>query len=294
MNAIQFFKSPVLDLPKTRNDDIQRYASRMFDDYLAELSRVDDPEFISTNVRGKYELAREVSTDLKTLLDQHFGGDKDGAYATLKKVTGALGKHFEQFLPPDEKSRELHSLYRMAVETKYVADRKRLFHPPFDHPEWITSQRYSVEGLPCLYFGGSSYLCWRELREPAEDHLYISRFMVAPDVELRVVNLAYRPDLIARYIANMPDAHRVSGLSALIIAYAAIWPIMSLCALKRPQDDNEFKEYVVPQMLLKWVVETKQFDGIRYFSTRTDEIFDDPKATVNYVFPARTRPAAGC
>jgi hypothetical protein len=157
MNAIEFFKSPALGLPKTRNDDIRRYASRMFDDYLAALSRLDHPGWLSVNVRGKYDLARKVSTDLETMLEQYFGGDEGGAYETLKNVMGALGSHFERFLPPEEKSRELRSLYRMAVEANYVADRKRLFHPPFDHPEWITSQRYSVAGLPCLYFGGSSY-----------------------------------------------------------------------------------------------------------------------------------------
>jgi hypothetical protein len=41
-----------------------------------------------------------------------------------------------------------------------------------------------------------------------------------------------------------------------------------------PQDVGEKPEYLVPQMLLRWIVEERKYDGIRFFSTRVNRFFD--------------------
>ena len=38
-----------------------------------------------------------------------------------------------------------------------------MFHIPYDKRNLVGNQRYSLFGLPCLYLGGSSYICWEEL-----------------------------------------------------------------------------------------------------------------------------------
>lgn len=38
-----------------------------------------------------------------------------------------------------------------------------MFHIPYDKRSLVGNQRYSVTGLPCLYLGGSSYICWEEI-----------------------------------------------------------------------------------------------------------------------------------
>ena len=46
-------------------------------------------------------------------------------------------------------------------------------------------------------------------------------------------------------------------------------------------------EYIVPQMILRWLMTQNELDGIRYFSTRfhpNDK--NSPSFTATYVFPA--------
>lgn len=295
MHAIDFLNSDVLDLPKTRDDaDIQRYVAHILDAYLLELGRVQPIDSVSRNIRSKYGLAETVIADLKTCLQQGIEKDSEGAYQTLVDAISKLGAHFNQFFPSTDISRELRFLYRMAYVAEGPVGKERLFHCPFDKRQAIQPQRYSVGGLPCLYFGGSSYLCWKEIREPDKDRVFISRFEVAPNIALRVVNLAYRPALMAAMVnSNLDEVNREEGLGALAISYAACWPLMAVCAIRRPEDDSDAFEYIVPQLLLRWVVATRQYDGIRFFSTRITDFFDDPKTSANYVFPAKTNPSSG-
>lgn len=42
----------------------------------------------------------------------------------------------------------------------------------------------------------------------------------------------------------------------------------------------------MPQLVLEWITKTRQFHGIRFFSTHYREYMDHPKTYMNYVFPA--------
>ncbi len=295
MHVIDLLNSDVLDLPKTRDDDdFEKYVSNLLGAYLLELERVEPDDFISKNVRAKHALAEAVCADLKESVHHFLRGHPYPAYTSLTRATDKLGAHLDRFFPQKDMSKELRSLYRMCVSAEKSVSRKRLFHCPFELRHHVGTQRYSIPGLPCLYLGGSSLVCWREIREPAFEGVWISRFGVAHGVELRVVNLAYRPALMAAMVnANLQEVNRESGLSALVISYAACWPLMAVCAIRRLHDGPFAPEYMIPQMLLQWICDSKKFDGIRFFSTRTEEFFDDPKSGVNYVFPARTTPAKG-
>lgn len=295
MHAIDFLNSDVLDLPKTRTEvDFEKYVSQVLDAYLAELEKVRPTDFISKNVAAKMELVTKVCAKLKEAINQFLRGYPFRAYQCIESAINELGAHFNQFFPQKDMTKELRSLYRMCTDTSKSVSRGRVFHCPFELRHRVGTQRYSIPGLPCLYFGGSSLVCWRELREPSMGEVHISRFGVVEGTELNIVNLAYRPALMAAMISsNLKEVNAEGGLSALAISYAACWPILAVCAVRRLHDGPFAPEYIVPQMLLQWVCDTKQYHGIRFFSTRTEEFFDDPKTGVNYVFPARTTPGSG-
>ena len=41
--------------------------------------------------------------------------------------------------------------------------KEEMFHIPYEKRFLVGNQRFSLSGLPCLYLGGSSYICWEEL-----------------------------------------------------------------------------------------------------------------------------------
>src|SRR5262249_24504175 len=157
-------------------------------------------------------------------------------------------------------------------------------HIPFHLRHIVGSQRYSVPGLPCLYVGGSTLVCWRELGgtgDPTPADVYISRFKACDKAHLNVVNLGHRPALMAAYIANIQHLFTTPTADcAYVTAYATCWPLMAVCSIRRRQEGPFAPEYMIPKLVLQWITSTKQFDGIRYFSTRIDTFYDDPKTAM--------------
>src|SRR4030095_1031736 len=254
MHVIEFLKSDVLDLPKSRKEvDFEQYVSQILDAYVVELVKVRPTDFISKNVAAKMELFTIVCTKIKEAINQFLRGYPFRAYQCLENAIDNLGAHFNQFFPPKDMAKELRSLYRMCSDPSNLVGRGRLFHCPFELRHLVGTQRYSIPGLPCLYFCGSSFVCWRELREPPMRQVHISRFGVADAVELNVVNLAYRPALMAAMVyANLKEVNAEGGLSALAVSFAACWPILAVCAGRRVHDGTFAPEYIVPQMLFEW------------------------------------------
>jgi len=175
-----------------------------------------------------------------------------------------------------------------------------MFHIPFELRDRVGTQRYSFPGLPCLYVGQSLYVCWEELGRPDLHALWVSKVVVAPEHSIRVLDLGHRPATIAAGL-EAALAGRSRGMPLRrATAYAVLWPLIAACSVKRsPSRNRSFVvEYVVPQLLLRWLVRTvregkkDRLDGIRYFSTHIEE-HEANLAGMNYVFPAQKRGKVG-
>lgn len=69
---------------------------------------------------------------------------------------------------------------------------------------------------------------------------------------------------------------------------------MAAASVRTKYPADAFKpEYILPQVLLQWVSQQPDLDGVRYFSTHIDCVSDNPHWTCNYVFPARVMAAQG-
>lgn len=53
---------------------------------------------------------------------------------------------------------------------------KDMLHIPFDRRAIVNSCRFSIPGLPCLYLGNTSYVCWIEMGCPAEGRVLLNPF----------------------------------------------------------------------------------------------------------------------
>jgi hypothetical protein len=86
---------------------------------------------------------------------------------------------------------DLYRIRPMGDDPLSTLEIDKIFHVPFNLRHKVSSQRYSVPGLPCLYLGGSIWICWEELGRPSFHNLQVSRFAGAANSS--VLDLGWRP-----------------------------------------------------------------------------------------------------
>lgn len=180
-------------------------------------------------------------------------------------------------------------------ESGFLFSKEEMFHIPFDKRFLIGNQRYSVSGMPCLYLGGSPYVCWEELDRPDLNKCNFSIF--------KNNEIVYVYDLcIPLVFKSLDDIRR----TAIILA----------CSIPaNPDSKHKFKEpYILPQCIFQAIID-KHYNagewfaedtiyGIRYYSThyltgKTDIYSIDSNnenemhRMVNYVFPSLSNSPKG-
>ena len=120
----------------------------------------------------------------------------------------------------------------------------------------VSTQRYSIPGFPSLYLGRTLYAAWEEMRRPS-----IAEFQA---VRLESTERIQYLDLTRPLFPENVKAQE-------IYRYFMTWPLIACCSVKVKEYNDFFKpEYIIPQLLLQWVRNTNQVDGIRYNSTHID------------------------
>lgn len=138
---------------------------------------------------------------------------------------------------------------------------KDMLHIPFKERSKVKSERFSIPGLPCLYLGNTSYVCWIELGCPA-DH----RFNVSPvrlDNSQKIFNLAIYKQLL-QYILDSGDED--DNIEHNLLSVLKILMINLATSFVVKEENRNFKsEYLVSQMLMI-ACKNEGYDGITYFS----------------------------
>ena len=179
-------------------------------------------------------------------------------------------------------------LYKCRENSKlFHLTQKEMFHIPYDKRCLVGNQRFSLSGLPCLYLGGSSYICWEELgRKDFSTSNYCG-------YSLRdYVNLF---DLLLPVEITSPHQIR-----RIVLTLA--------CSLAASRDDLFKPEYILPQCILHSLIYrsfySHQLFCVRYYSSHFlngdadyfEEDFENPfylPRYVNYVFPAASSMCEG-
>ena len=138
----------------------------------------------------------------------------------------------------------------------------------------MSTERYSIPGLPCLYLAGSVYTCWQEIGRPDFKDFYVSRYEANDAVT--VLDLARLPsyDSCGEYDEDETFV---------------IWPLICAISFCISEENRVFKsEYMISQLLMQIVIQTKGLFGIRYFSVHMPQkqIGKISPVYVNYAFPA--------
>lgn len=295
MHPIDFMNDDLVDLPQTHGGDFPAFIDDLFSRYVAHIASVDTGTLLGKFIAKRTGIVQSSCDSLREVLRLALSGDRNGAYDELDNTLAHLGPHFDALCPKGDMSTFVNPLYRFRITGSTAIAKKDIFHIPFDLPHLIGPMRYSVAGVPCLYLGGSTHVCWRELGEPNLSDISVSRFSAVPATNLRVLNFGHRLPLLAAWVDSEPN--RFNSLStelSIIIAHITCWPLVAACSIRVPDRAiPERPEYIVPQLVLEWIAKTRSFHGVRYFSTHYEEYPDNPKTYMNYAFPVATTATSG-
>lgn len=217
-------------------------------------------------------------------IDEYLLGHRANSYKIIEKIF-KLPIITEQISELKLKLEKNTNYYRVRLDKK-IKDKKDNFHISFNERHLVGAQRYSVPGLPCLYLGSSIYLCWKEMGEPDLNSLYISRYVIHKYSDKKVLNFAFDHDLaftINDFLFEDPADLKDKNIKRSI-ARIIFYPILLACSYNRKEKDAKFHiEYCIPNLIMEWVLKSKDFDGVAFFSTKINR----SKLSVNYVFPTK-------
>lgn len=260
-----------------------------FDRYLSLASTLSGDDRVTQEVRDLIPKSRLLSDGIVAAV--RFS--EQGATATARRA-------FEQAVEPLRPELSImranglasgneRRLYRMRrIDGGVVPSRPDLFHVPFDRRELVAPQRYSLLGVPMLYLGSSLMVCWEELGRPPLADTWVAAFDLKPDVDRKVLDFGMPPSFWAKAGEEIGGVERLGRLGPLAAAAVALWPLIAACSYTRTNAHAYYTaEYVVPQMLLSWLVEIDGLAGVRYCSNRltAPEMWT---GALNYVLPARS------
>ena len=300
MDLIDFFNSDVLELPgswDTYPGSFEQFIDEIFTNYQTNLNAITGTDYLTDRVRNESAVARSLCIELRKCIEEYLLGHPPKAYGTLKRVLESIAPCFQAMYTPTDVAGSLSHLYKIRLDARAVLSQKEVFHVPFEARHLVATYRYSIPGLPCLYLGGSAYVCWEECGKPALDSVHLCRFAPASGCTLRLLDFGWRPAQMAALIDSGRYANqlsRPSGASNLVVAYALCWPLLAVCSIKVRHPAANFKpEYLVPQLVLQWLTTETDIDGVRFFTTKTSRYFDDPMTVANFAFPVRTTKPSG-
>ena len=325
MKIAEFFESKEIALPKggaeNANCTFDRFLAGLFRGYIAHVKTLDDLEFAGICEEAKKSVGsiRLLSTGIVAAVKHYLQGFPHLAYQEFesairvaqidKLITnlsgytpgpgGPFDNHLECTLHPP--------MYRLRADRTSAAtgtlSRKDIFHVPFEKRRVVRNQRYSIAGLPSLYLGSSIWIAWEELGRPDLGSTFVSRFRFAETTSILDFQLpplwAWKlHEYVLRQSKVSPTPPRLDELqerydSGFIASYISLWPLIAACSIRvDSREGSFFPQYIVPQLLLQWVMNERKVDGIRYFSTRS--LIADPYVNSNLVFPAREIGFKGC
>jgi hypothetical protein len=283
-------------MPLVRDaDDFETYVKNVLGEYQAVVDALPDSHPILTDIKSHRLIIRSVAEDVIATITAYLDGKHDVAGDRLGNAVKQLQPHLDKLSTADL-SKEMDHLYRVRKSSTPLTSKAEMFHIPLDKRHLVAPQRYSIPGVPCLYLGGSLYLCWEELGQPDVELLHMSHFKLRTGQTVKLLNLVLRPEHVAAFIEWQWDKYpdRRGWLSDYAVSTGVCWPLVAISSVRVKHRESPFKpEYIVPQLLLQRVITSTDLDGICYSSTNVQLHCPDTVAIANFVFPVKSGGRSG-
>lgn len=145
-----------------------------------------------------------------------------------------------------------------------------MLHIPFNNRGKVSTQRFSIPGLPSIYLGRSAYICWIELGKPADNTFNVSH--VKLDDEIKLFSIATNIEKINRYLRGINDAEGYDlNVEELIKTHLKVWMLSIATSYNIKEKNRNFRsEYIISQLMMLYL-KNRNIDGIAYYSKRIPE-----------------------
>jgi hypothetical protein len=280
----EIFQNDLFAIPqKYSEQSFPVFIKETFEKYINTIQTFSGS--LKERVSDRLDFIKQQTTHINTAIEKYYDGFPALAYYHIAEALDALEK--EQYLPiqKTEIITNRESFYRMRVSENKTLKKDDLFHIPFNIREKVSTQRYSIPGLPCLYLADSTFVCWEELGRPNLDSLHVSRFDLSKsDFKLLYFNQSTNEIRQKCFTKKHPEGTLLNTL----IGYLCYWPIFCACSILVKKQNEVFKpEYIIPQLLLQWIVSTQKLDGVLYKSNRVAISNHNFGTFSNIVIPAK-------
>ena len=163
--------------------------------------------------------------------------------------------------------------------------KSEMFHIPRGERHNCATYRYSAPGIPGLYLGNSSFVCWEEMRLCPLSKLQIVEFKLKEDAELKFLDFGYSMSFIGRLLESNYSLQ--SQMQKIVFPRILFFPLICAASIKTYNDKAPFKEeYIIPQYLLENPKKIFEYDGVRYMSSRIDYNIYNSLLNANFAFTA--------
>jgi hypothetical protein len=283
MNKEDIFKEESILLPFTyeASKGFKESTVHWLDNYKYLLEKYKYDQSIIDRVNG-------FINNYAKMLDFYYQGKHNEAYSKFKDAFDEI------IVNPDllKKKVEETDFYRARIvpsdKMDTCFDNNEMWHIPFSKRGLVKSERFSFPGLPCLYLGASSYVCWVELNRPPYDTVQIAYIVPEGTTrELYFWDISLLPSRFVELIKNQKSPYSV-------YEYASLYPLIAMCSVKVNNYLDYFKpEYIFPQFLMEYVLEvgeSKDIIGLKYASVKMASKYqyerDDWELYTCYVVPS--------
>lgn len=239
------------------------FLSELFDKYILLLKSIK-PRVIQidglkteTDLSNVIKIQEEFVNGIKETIEIYFDGQPAKAYTKFSEIIDFRKGKYKKILNIQEFDID-ENFYRIRKkEENFALSSFEMFHIPFHSRGKVSTQRYSIPGFPSLYLAKTLYVAWEELNRPSLD-------------SFQAVRLASKKTI--SYLDLTTNDWGTDNLNKTAYKYLMTWPLIAACSIKVKDYIDTFKpEYIIPQLLLQWVRNTGDIDGIKYNSTHIDK-----------------------
>ena len=201
-------------------------------------------------------IVEKLTKELGNTVNKYLNGKVESAYSSFKDAMELI----KGILPI--KTIHNRTFYRMRADDG-ITEKKEFYHLPFDKIHLSKSERFSIEGYPCLYLGYSKRVCEMEISSGS-----LARFALKEPLD----NIL---DLTLGQGDGKNDIPEIDLVKVYpLIASCYIVPFYSVIQEKECRPDKTFfrEEYIIPQLLTLYLKEEGIANGIIYYSVKDSNL----------------------
>jgi uncharacterized protein YutD len=232
-------------------------------------------------VKNKDVILKKIETLTKIIIDSVNLYYEGKTHKASENFITNLNKNSISELTISSLIKKDTSFYRARKSNGKQFKTSDLYHIKYEQRHNVSTNRYSIPGLPALYLGSTTYVCWEEFEKAKLRDLWFVKLENQND--LKVILIQRIEDYLAE-IENMGEAYKLTYL----LAYLVTFPLTLSTTIKVKNTSGSFKpEYIIPQMLFEYIASNKSIDGIKFPSTKVDYNSLTNVEAYNYVFPVK-------